>query len=522
MPSSLNSPQRSLIKPIAPAIKQQHLQESSVLGDCNEQMNNYLQRAIDLEREQNALKNAIEKIIESWGEETKRVKKENEPKLENARAYADEHANDVAKVIAKVNRQDSEMKFLQKSLADDLKANAADSEKLNDLKQIHEQNADELDSLKQSIAERQDELNKHAKQNENLKSDLSTLLNALEDQTSECISLRCQNQTIEEQIPFIKDVHELEMAEMKRLFERKRVDPTQFYRNELKRAINDIRNDFKESNENQQRELEAWYKVKADELQQSEEKRPTKDDSLNARVANKKLSDEISNNQKELADLLNRRKELEDKVRNLEGKLNDLRNHNDDTSKKQDQQIANHKNTIQDHLDDHGNLLTNMSILQFEINTFKRLTDQIPVKEKQPETKLNNEELMRRLLREKAKIGDVHVSIAWDNVNDLDLHVIEPSGEEISFSHRKSATGGELDVDMNAGAQRSLEPVENIYWPNGHAPKGHYKILVVYYSNHGSPDPTNYLVLAELNGQSLEFRGKMNYGDKPQIWEFEI
>jgi uncharacterized protein YfaP (DUF2135 family) len=41
--------------------------------------------------------------------------------------------------------------------------------------------------------------------------------------------------------------------------------------------------------------------------------------------------------------------------------------------------------------------------------------------------------------------------IAWSNVNDLDLHVIEPSGEETSFSHRKSATGGELDVDINAG-----------------------------------------------------------------------
>jgi uncharacterized protein YfaP (DUF2135 family) len=54
-------------------------------------------------------------------------------------------------------------------------------------------------------------------------------------------------------------------------------------------------------------------------------------------------------------------------------------------------------------------------------------------------------------------------------MNDLDLHVVEPSGEEISFSHRKSASGGELDVDMNAGSQRNDKPVENIYWPKGNS-----------------------------------------------------
>jgi hypothetical protein len=519
-----NTQQRSTIKPIAPALKQQHTQEQNVLNDCNEKLNKFVERVIELENEKNKLKDEINKVKESWGEETRFVRKENEPKLENSRTIADDYASDAAKAVAKVNRQDAELYFLQKIIADELKASAADSEKIDNLQKTQKQNEHELLYFKKSIIETEEELDKQAKNNVKLKNDLVGLLNTFEEQTSECIKLRCQNQTIEEQIPFLKAVHELELTEMKRLFERRRVDPADFYRSELKRAISDIRNDFKELNDNEKRELEAWYKVKTDQLQQLEDKRYLKDDLYKIRYLNRNLLDTISNNQQEFNELLKIRKDLEDKLKNLEEKLKNLRIEHADTLKNQDLLINELKDKIQEHLNDYDHLLSNMSILQFEINAFKRLIEcnDLPKQESKPDANLTGEELMRRLQREKAKIGDVHVSIAWDNVNDLDLHVIEPSGEEINFSHRKSETGGELDIDMNAGAQRSLEPVENIYWPNGKAPPGRYKILVVYYSNHGSPDPTNYLVLAELNGKPLEFRGKMNYGDKPHVYEFEI
>jgi hypothetical protein len=59
-------------------------------------------------------------------------------------------------------------------------------------------------------------------------------------------------------------------------------------------------------------------------------------------------------------------------------------------------------------------------------------------------------ELQNRLDREHAKTGDLQVSLMWNNRNDLDLHCIGPDGERIFHDFRKSRTGGELDVDMNA------------------------------------------------------------------------
>ena len=61
--------------------------------------------------------------------------------------------------------------------------------------------------------------------------------------------------------------------------------------------------------------------------------------------------------------------------------------------------------------------------------------------------------------------ADVRCSLHWFNYDDLDIHVIEPDGNEIFFSSKKSyKTGGELDIDMNAGSGNSRDAVENIFW----------------------------------------------------------
>lgn len=117
-------------------------------------------------------------------------------------------------------------------------------------------------------------------------------------------------------------------------------------------------------------------------------------------------------------------------------------------------------------------------------------------------------ELNRRLQREGAQVGDVQISLMWSNVNDLDLHVTTPSGEVIKFSHKQSRCGGELDVDMNAG-NPTTEPVENVYWPLNGGPRGEFKVFVNHYSNRGAANPSPFMIVVTVDGQTRTYRGSV-------------
>ena len=77
-------------------------------------------------------------------------------------------------------------------------------------------------------------------------------------------------------------------------------------------------------------------------------------------------------------------------------------------------------------------------------------------------------------------VGDLCCRLSWFNYDDLDFHLKEPSGHVIFFRDRESyVTGGQLDVDMNAGTGRTREPVENIFYPTrGQMTQGVYTLLV--------------------------------------------
>ena len=96
--------------------------------------------------------------------------------------------------------------------------------------------------------------------------------------------------------------------------------------------------------------------------------------------------------------------------------------------------------------------------------------------------------------------GDVQVNITWDTRADVDLHVLDPSGAEIYWANKSAVTGGQLDLDSNAGCGSDGPRAENIFWPGGLiAPRGEYSVRVDYWSSCGAPS-TSYVVTVNVRG----------------------
>ncbi len=127
-----------------------------------------------------------------------------------------------------------------------------------------------------------------------------------------------------------------------------------------------------------------------------------------------------------------------------------------------------------------------------------------------------------RIQREGGQQSDQLVTLIWNNINDLDLHVVCPNGVRVYFANI-AGCGSQLDIDMNATTNAlSRAPVENIVWPRG-LPPGRYQVFVDHYANHGAPDPTPFRVRVRLFGEERVFNGTIRHGEPPRfITDFTI
>lgn len=124
-------------------------------------------------------------------------------------------------------------------------------------------------------------------------------------------------------------------------------------------------------------------------------------------------------------------------------------------------------------------------------------------------------EIRQRLLKAGGRFENcsIRATLIWDTFDDLDLHVVTPTGEHIFYGAPKSRCGGELDVDRNRGGPETRTPVENIRWPKGTAKPGKYRVFVQNYAHHErEPANVSFRVELDIDGKVETYRGVMKRG----------
>lgn len=148
--------------------------------------------------------------------------------------------------------------------------------------------------------------------------------------------------------------------------------------------------------------------------------------------------------------------------------------------------------------------------LQLRYHTFLLYPGK-PLEERQDDI---DAEIRQRLLKAGGRFENVSIraSLIWHTRDDLDLHVVTPSGEHIFFANKKASCGGELDVDRNISGE-TREPVENIRWAKGTARPGKYLVYVQNYRYHESArTAVPFMVELDIDGKIQRFEGKTRAG----------
>jgi hypothetical protein len=121
--------------------------------------------------------------------------------------------------------------------------------------------------------------------------------------------------------------------------------------------------------------------------------------------------------------------------------------------------------------------------------------------------------------------GDVQVTLLWRDDVDLDLYVTDPRGETMWYQNPRSSTGGMLDVDANAACESSAmmtNPVENIFWPYGGAPTGHFVVKVNYYADCIRRGTVSFTIRLKVDERTTEYPGTVTFENQTvQVTTFD-
>ncbi len=113
--------------------------------------------------------------------------------------------------------------------------------------------------------------------------------------------------------------------------------------------------------------------------------------------------------------------------------------------------------------------------------------------------------------------GVVRINLEWpSDDNDLDIHVIDPCGNEIYYNNKTAICEtniGQLDVDnVDPGIE---DPIENIFWENG-APLGAYRAFVYHFRG----EPTTYTARIYYGNNSQIVTGSISEHEEITLLEF--
>lgn len=263
-------------------------------------------------------------------------------------------------------------------MEDNYRVSDAHGQKIKGLERELVQLNDSHDNLKQAVAAEIKDIERFKANRDDTWAGLVELLDRLDDELFRRIGVEYNNQTLREHIEFVKQINERELSEMAQLgtvlpFN----EQIEFYKDQLKRVISNIRKDYEQLHLDQTREMEEWMKMKKEELASMyNEKDPLHDLEMNMHLENiEQLRDAYDANIKEIEGLKRNHNLMAARLQQVEEHVDMERAHVNDTLEAQNQEVKRLNEELGALTNDYNHINVNKATLEYEINVYKRLLD---------------------------------------------------------------------------------------------------------------------------------------------------
>jgi len=283
--------------------------EKKDMADLNERFASYIEKVRFLEAQNRRLADELEKLKAKWGKETTAIKAMYQAELDQARKLLDDAEKEKARLEIRVASLEEQLDEIRRKFEDANQALFEAREKIDRQNQQLSDYEAEINLLRRRVEILDSDRDRDKKLILQLQDGLNRSRIDLDNETLLHIDAENRRQTLEEEIEFLKQVHEQEMKELAALAYRDTTSENrEFWKNEMGQALREIQQIYDEKLDTMRAEMDTYYNLKIQEFRTGATRHNM--ESIHVKEENKRLKLQLQ--------------ELRDKFNDVDGRAGTL------------------------------------------------------------------------------------------------------------------------------------------------------------------------------------------------------
>ncbi|XP_067940758.1 intermediate filament protein A-like isoform X7 [Watersipora subatra] len=297
--------------------------EKKSMQDLNSRFANYIEKNRFLEAQLKSVEQRLKDLQSKWGKETEVVKQMYEAELKKATDLYNDSEKEKARVELKCQSLEDQLADYRRRLDDMERLRQQDKDTINRQNQQLADYESELNMLRRRVNGLEQDLEHESSENKRMQEELFKTVQERDAERLLNIELENQVQALQEEIEFLKNLHEQEMNELRALIGQDSYkDNRKFWEGEMSNAIRELQSEFDRRLEHQNQQMQSYYQMKVQESKTGQAKDASKVEHLMSET--KRLQSIINDMKNQMGDLEGRNSQLERQYADL------LRQHEDD------------------------------------------------------------------------------------------------------------------------------------------------------------------------------------------------
>lgn len=241
--------------------------EKKDMQDLNERLANYIEKVRFFEAQNKRMADELDKLKAHWDKDSGRVKDMYEKELAEARRLLDEAVKDKSRLEIRLTSAEEYIEELKARLDSAIKDANESRERANSNNQRLSDYEGEIALLRRRLESMEADKEKEKVLIKRLQDTLSAARADLDNETLLHIDAENRRQSLEEELEFLKAVHEQEIKELQALAYRDTTgENREFWKNEMGQALREIQHAYDEKMDGMRNEYESYYNLKVQEV----------------------------------------------------------------------------------------------------------------------------------------------------------------------------------------------------------------------------------------------------------------